>query len=119
MFRFKDLTLERVNVKLSLNNRITHEGPNFSPVYMAANPLASHGELCFRTSIALPVCATGLLRADLREAFFVLPYPIILLILGYVSYFPFCFYQPLFLWVGMYFQGYFPFPTISHPFSQG
>lgn len=39
MFRFKDLTLERVNVKLSLNNRITHEGTIFSLVDMAANPL--------------------------------------------------------------------------------
>lgn len=39
VFRFKDLTLERVNVKLSLNNRITHEGTIFSLVDMAANPL--------------------------------------------------------------------------------
>lgn len=86
---------------------------------MAANPLPSHGELRFHTSIVLPIRAMGLLRADLREAFFVPPYPIILLILGYLPYFPFCIYQPLFLWVGRYFQGYFPFPIISHPFSRG
>lgn len=60
MFRFKDLTLERVNVKLSLNNRITLEGPNSSLVHMAANPLTSHKEFgCISQQALHPVLNCG------------------------------------------------------------